>query len=95
MVWLYAIALAAGFLMLLVWIVGVALAAWVDGWEFADPDRRFGATGRAVIATAIGFGMAGMSATFAGWHAIVAILAAFVGAAALVAVGRVFAPAET
>ena len=94
MVWLYAIALVAGLLMLLAWIVGVALGAWVDGWDFADPERRFGATGRSVVAGAIGFGIAGMSATFAGWHTLLAAAAALVGAAAMVAVARVFVPAE-
>ena len=43
MVPVYAIALFVGFLMLLAWIVGVAIGTWVDGWEFADPESRFGA----------------------------------------------------
>lgn len=94
MVWVYAFALVAGILMLLAWIVGVAVAAWVDGWETVDPERRFGATGRSIIAGTIGFGMAGMSATFADWHAVLALVAALVGAAALVAVARVFEPAD-
>ena len=95
MVWLYAIALAAGFVMLLLWIAGAAVGAWVEGWEFADPERRFGARGRKVVAGAIGFGMAGMSATFAGWHPIFAIIAAILGGVALVAVERAFAPAQS
>jgi hypothetical protein len=94
MVWVYAFALVAGLLMLLAWIVGVALGAWVEGWEFADPDRRFGATGRSFVAGAFGFGMAGMSATFAGWHAIFALVAALLGTAALVAVSRAFEPSD-
>jgi len=90
MVWVFALALSAGILMLLAWIAGVGIGTWVDGWEFADPERRFGAPGRSIVAGAIGFGMAGMSATFAGWHPIVATIAAILGAVALVAVARVF-----
>jgi hypothetical protein len=93
MVWVYAAALAVGFVALLLWIVGVALGTWVEGWEFADPERRFGATGRSVVAGVVGFGMAGMSATFAGWQPVLAFVAAALGAAAVVAVARVFAPA--
>lgn len=94
MVWVYALALVAGILMLLAWIVGVAVGAWVDGWQFADPERRFGATWRSIVAGIIGFGMAGMSATFADWHAIVALVAALLGAVALAVVASVFAPAD-
>ena len=95
MVWIYAIALALGLLALLVWIVGVAVGAWVDGWEFADPERRLGETGRSTTAAVFGFGMGGMSATFAGWNPVIAAAAALVGGAALVAVARVFAPAPS
>ncbi len=95
MVWIYAITLALGLLALLVWIVGVAVGAWVDGWEFADPERRFGETGRSTTAAVVGFGMGGMSATFAGWNPVLAAAAALVGAAAMVAVARVFAPAQS
>jgi len=35
-----------------------------------------------------------MSATFAGWHPLVAVVAAILGAAAMVTVARVFAPAD-
>lgn len=94
MVWVYAVALIAGLLMLLGWIVGSALGGWVEGWEFADPENRFGATGRSVVAGSVGFGIAGMSATFAGWHPLVAVVAAVLAAAAMVTVARVFAPAE-
>ncbi|GMQ84511.1 MAG: hypothetical protein BMS9Abin07_0075 [Acidimicrobiia bacterium] len=94
MVWIYATTLALGFLALLVWIGSVAVAAWVDGWEFADPEQRFGEKGRLLVAAAVGFGMAGMSATFAGWSPVLATAAALVGGAALAAVARVFAPAQ-
>jgi hypothetical protein len=94
MVWVYAFVLVAGVLMALAWLVAVAVGAWVEGWEFADPERRFGPNGRSVVAGFVGFGMAGMSATFAGWHPILALIAAVLGAAALVVVSRAFAPAE-
>ena len=40
MVWVYAIALIAGLLMLLAWIVGTALGAWVRAslWLFQNPE---------------------------------------------------------
>ncbi len=92
MVPVYAIALFAGFLLLLAWIVGVGIGSWVEGWEFADPERRFGFVGRSIVAGLVGFGMAGMSASFGGWPPALAILGAFAGAAAMVAVARVFGP---
>lgn len=95
MVWIYAITLALGSIALLVWIVGVAVGARVDGWEFADPERRFGESGRSALAAVVGFGMGGMSATFAGWNPALAAAAALVGGAALVVVARVFAPAQS
>jgi hypothetical protein len=94
MVWVYAAALLAGLLMLLAWVAAGAVAAWVDGWESADPERRFGAAGRFVVAGSIGFGMAGLSASFAGLHPVLAFIAAAGGAAALVWVARTFAQVE-
>ena len=94
MVWIYAVALIAGFVLLLAWLIAAAVAAWVDGWEDTDPERRFGARGRFVVAGSVGFGMAGLSATFAGLHAGFALVASLLGAAALVWVARTFAPAE-
>ncbi len=90
MVPVYAIALFVGFLLLLAWIVGVGIGSWVEGWEFADPERRFGFVGRSIVAGLVGFGMAGMSASFGGWPPALAILGAIAGAAAMVAVARVF-----
>ncbi|MCL1692697.1 MAG: hypothetical protein M3096_03330 [Actinomycetia bacterium] len=92
MVPVYAIALFVGFLLLLAWIVGVGIGSWVEGWEFADPERRFGFAGRSIVAGLVGFGMAGMSASFGGWPPALAILGALAGAAAMVAVARVFGP---
>ncbi|MEA3501320.1 MAG: hypothetical protein U9R47_00985 [Actinomycetota bacterium] len=92
MVPVYAVALFSGFLMLLAWIVGVAVGAWVDGWEFADPERRFGVVGRSIVAGVLGFGMGGMSASFGGWPPALAIFGAVAGAAAMVIVARVVGP---
>jgi hypothetical protein len=92
MVPVYAIALFVGFLLLLVWIVGVGIGTWVEGWEFADPERRFGFVGRSIVAGLVGFGMAGMSASFGGWPPVLAVVGAIGGAAAMVAVARVFGP---
>lgn len=92
MVPVYATALFLGFLMLLAWIVGVAVGTWVDGWEFADPERRFGVLGRSIVAGLVGFGMAGMSASFGGWPPAFAIVGAFAGAAAMALVAKVFGP---
>jgi hypothetical protein len=92
MVPVYAIALFVGFLLLLVWIVGVGIGTWVEGWEFADPEHRFGFVGRSIVAGLVGFGMAGMSASFGGWPPALAVVGAIAGAAAMVAVARVFGP---
>jgi len=92
MVPLYAIALFIGFLLLLAWIVGVAVGTWVEGWEFADPERRFGVVGRSVVAGTVGFGMAGMSASFGGWPPVLAFFGAVAGAGAMVVVARFFGP---
>lgn len=73
-------ALGFGTILLLVWIFAVAVAGSVEGWEKIDPDARFGLTGRRVVAAVFGFGMAGLSAAFAGWPMVVATLAALAGA---------------
>ncbi len=79
----YAIALVSGVLSLLVWVASVAVAEMVAGWDHVDPDRRFGRRGRLTVAGLAGFGLGGMSATFAGWPAAAA-LAGAVGGAVLV-----------
>lgn len=65
---LYAITLIFGLIALLLWVAATAVAASVEGWSFVDPEDRFGASGRMVVASLVGFGMAGMSASFAGWN---------------------------
>lgn len=76
----YAVALALGVVATLAWIVSVAVAETVPGWGHVDPDLRFGARGRAVAGGLSGLGLAGMSATYGGWHEAAAFLAAAAGA---------------
>jgi len=76
----FGLALGFGTILLLAWVVAVAVAGSVEGWEKLDPDARFGLTGRRVVAAVFGFGMAGLSAAFAGWPMVVATLAALAGA---------------
>ncbi len=64
MVKIYAIALAAGFLGLIVIIFGGALAENL-GRSDSDPGLRMGRAGRMITGGLVGFGMAGMSAEFA------------------------------
>ena len=92
MIPIYAVTLLVGSLMALAWVVGVAIGTWVDGWEFVDPERRFGVFGRTLVAGSIGFGMAGMSASFGGWPPILAFCGAGFGALAMVLVARHFGP---
>jgi hypothetical protein len=90
----YAVVLLVGVVLLLVWLVATAIGVWVEGWESFDPEARFGARGRAVVAGALGFGMGGLSATFAGWPAGLALLAAVAGSGAMALVSRLFGPEE-
>jgi len=90
----YAIALVVGIVALIGWTVAVAIGASVAGWERADPERRFGTAGRFTLAGVLGFGMAGMSATFAGWPAAAAGVAAIAGTVGLIIVARFFGPEQ-
>lgn len=81
---LYGIPLLIGFLFLVGWISATAVAATVAGWENADPEHRFGRSGRFVLAALIGFGMAGMSTLYAGWPVALTIFAGMVGAVGLI-----------
>lgn len=89
---LYAVVLVVGILLLLVWVAAVAVAETVAGWEHVDPDVRYGRRGRLIVASLTGFGLGGMSATFAGWPVVAALAAAgggvvVVGTAALYLAG--------
>ncbi|GMQ93104.1 MAG: hypothetical protein BMS9Abin12_0581 [Acidimicrobiia bacterium] len=83
---LFGIPLLLGFLLMAVWIAATAVAATVDGWESVDPERRFGRTGRFALAGIIGFGMAGISALYAGWPSLLAVGAGFAGTVGLILV---------
>lgn len=78
---IYGISLAVGFVALLVWITAVFASGSVKNWDSFDLERRFGVNGRRVIAAVLGFGMAGLSASYAGWNAGLAAGAAVAGAA--------------
>ena len=84
---LYAIAALAGACALISWLVWQTLAERQDAAR-SGPDDRFGMRGRSVVAGVLGFGLGGMSASYAGWGAV-AIAGALAGAAFLIAAMRV------
>ena len=88
----YAIVLVAGIVGLLAWVAMTAIADTVEGWTRVDPETRFGARGRFGLAAALGFGLAGMSATFAGWSAALAFAAAVAGAAVSTVIAYRYGP---
>ena len=83
---LFGIPLFIGILLMVAWIAATAVAATVRGWERVDPELRFGRTGRLVLAGVIGFGMAGISALYAGWSSPLAVGAGLAGIAGLIGV---------
>jgi len=89
----YVIALLAGIVAFLAWIAATSIAASVDGWHTIDPERRFGTPGRLAVAGIMSFGMAGMSATYAGWSIGFALLAALLGAGFGAVTARFLGPA--
>ncbi|MGI9586199.1 MAG: hypothetical protein ACR2N7_11475 [Acidimicrobiia bacterium] len=91
---LFAVPLAVGIVLMLTWIGATAAASSVDGWGDYDPEARVGPTGRFVVAFLIGFGMAGISALFAGWSDVLSIVAGLAGGAALIGASRWLGPVE-
>jgi len=89
---LYAMVLATGVIGLVAWVIAASLAASVDGRSDLDPEIRFGSTGRMMIAAAVGFGMGGMSATFAGWDLVPSLLGAAAGGLLAAAIARYLGP---
>ena len=87
----YAVALVAGVFSLLGGIAALAVSEMVAGWECIDPEKRYG---RLAVAGLTGFGLAGMSSTFAGWHTGAAFIAALAGAG-VVAAAAAFLAGET
>ncbi len=80
MVKVYALALVLGVVGLLAVILGGAFAENL-GRDEADPGKRLGKTGRAVIGGLVGLGMAGLSAEYAplDLERLVALLLAVAG----------------
>lgn len=85
MVKVYAVALAAGIIGLLVVILGGALAENL-GRADKDPGERFGTTGKAVVGALVGFGMGGMSAEFSPLDFTWPVSLAIAGVAAVLSV---------
>lgn len=83
---LFGIPLLGGLVFMLVWLAATAVAGTVDGWDHVDPEQRFGRQGRFVLAGLMGFGMAGLSALYAGWPELLAVAAGLAGAAGLIGV---------
>jgi hypothetical protein len=76
----YAVTLVAGFVLILMWVAAVAVAESVPGWQHVDPEQRFGRNGRLAVAALMGFGLGGMSSSFAGWPVAAAVAGALGGA---------------
>ena len=78
MISLYWIAFALGLAALILWIFvrGLAEADVLVRW---DPERRI-PQGKLAVAGLVGFGMAGLSSTYAGWSTGTSVLGAVVGA---------------
>ncbi|MCZ7532915.1 MAG: hypothetical protein M5U23_05860 [Acidimicrobiia bacterium] len=89
---LYGIILLIGLALMLVWLVLTAIASGVEGWDGVDPERRWGITGRSVVAGLIGFGMAGISVLYTTAPEVLSIAGAVVGGIALIAVARWVVP---
>lgn len=91
---IYGLVLFVSVILLLAWITGVSMSGSVRGWEWADPERLLGGTGRRVVAGGVGFGMAGLSASFGGWPVWAAAGAAAVGTVVAVWYAGRFGPGE-
>lgn len=90
---LYGSILLVGCVALIGWIAAAAIAGSVEGWGRVDPEDRFGARGRCVVAGCLGFGMAGISMLYTSFPDWMSVFAAVIGALALVVVvARVVPP---
>ena len=65
LVGVYAIATLLGVVGIIAWIALGMVASSVEGKHALDPEARFGAAGRSVIAACAGYGLGGMSASYA------------------------------
>jgi asparagine N-glycosylation enzyme membrane subunit Stt3 len=88
LVGVYAVATVLGVLGIIVWVILGMVATAVAGKESLDPEGRFGLAGRSVVAALAGFGLGGMSASYAGGSTLLGIAGAVAGAVAMVLVGR-------
>ena len=77
---LFAVTLGAGVVFLLSWLAWAAMAENVEG--FRGPDERWGVGARSLPAGLAGCGIAGMSASYAGWPTLLSLLAALAAAIA-------------
>lgn len=91
MIKIYAVILVVGIVALVTWIFMTVLAGNLQR-PTVDPEARFGVPGRRLVAIAVGFGMAGMSAEYSpldiGWPLALVLAVAGGGVAAWYA-GRV------
>ena len=90
MVVVYGIAVVVGSLALVAWLVADAFADAPDDRR-RGPSERYGGSGQSIVAAVLGFGLGGMSASFAGWHVALALTAALAGGVALAAGSRLLA----
>jgi hypothetical protein len=85
---IYAVCVVAGSLAALGWIaLGTISSAFAEKAHL-DPETRYGEAGRFVVGGVLGFGLGGMSASFAGWGAIPALLGAIGGTGLLLVAAR-------
>jgi len=86
---IYAIATVLGLGGLVVWTLMRGFG--LENTRF-DPEARFGTAGRLIVSGTAGFGLGGMSSTFAGWTPPLAIVAAVGGGIAVALLTRALGP---
>jgi len=84
----YAVCVVLGFVGALLWVVAGLTSSSVEGKAGLDPEARLGASGRGIVSGVLGFGLGGMSASFAGWGTGLALVGAVGGAGLAIAVAR-------
>lgn len=88
MVPIYAICIVLGVVAVLAWVILGMTASTVADKENLEPEQRFGEKGQMAITAVLGFGLGGMSASFAGWSTGLALVGAGVGAVGATLIGR-------
>ena len=88
MVAIYAIATVLGLIGIFAWVAMGMVADAVPGKDAWEPEARFGPTGRSVVSGVAGFGLGGMSASYAGASTPLAIVGAVIGAVAIAVAAR-------